>query len=338
MLAEIAAGEDSTRQFKRDIRNAQSLAAEIAAFSNGDGGTIFIGVADDGAPVGLETADVGRVNQLISNAASHLVRSPVTVTTANVLLENGRVVIALTVPRGLDKPYFDNSGVIWLKSGADKRRVNSKEELRRLFQVTDQFHADELPTRATGRDLDLLRLRGFLRDAYERDLPDSDDEMTTLLRNLNLALPSGQLNLAGLLLLGEAPQRYQPQFVLKAVSYPGTEVHPTSYLDSEDFEGPLPAIFEGAMAFVVRNLHRVQGTGGVNAPGRLEIPRIVFEELLVNALVHRDYLVSAPIRLFLYDDRIEIISPGHLPNNLTVESIRAGVEVRAIFSRCPSIL
>ena len=209
MLTEIAAGEDSTRQFKRDIRNAQSLAAEIAAFSNGDGGTIFIGVADDGAPVGLETVDVGRVNQLISNAASHLVRSPVTVTTANVLLENGRVVIALTVPRGLDKPYFDNSGVIWLKSGADKRRVNSKEELRRLFQVTDQFHADELPTRATGRDLDLLRLRGFLRDAYERDLPDSDDEMTTLLRNLNLALPSGQLNLAGLLLLGEAPQRIE---------------------------------------------------------------------------------------------------------------------------------
>ena len=170
-------------------------------------------------------------------------------------------------------------------------------------------------------------MRGFLRDAYERDPPDSDDEMTTLLRNLNLALPSGQLNLAGLLLLGDAPQRYLPQFVLKAVSYPGTEVHPTTYLDSEDFEGPLPAIFDGAMAFVVRNLHRVQGTGGVNAPGRLEIPRIVFEELLVNALVHRDYLVSAPIRLFLYDDRIEIISPGHLPNNLTVESIRAGIAI-----------
>jgi ATP-dependent DNA helicase RecG len=325
LLKEIAAGEDSTRQFKREIRNAPSLAAEIAAFSNAAGGTIFIGVSDDGKVVGLETADVGPVNQLISNAASHLVRSPVTVTTENVLLENGRVVILLTVPPGLDKPYFDNNGVIWLKSGADKRRVNSKEELRRLFQVTDQFYADELPTRATIRDLDILRLRGFLRDAYDRDLPVNDDELTTLMKNLNLVLPDGQLNLAGLLLLGEAPQRYQPQFVLKAVSYPGTDVHPTTYLDSEDFEGPLPAIFDGALAFVVRNLHRVQGTGGVNAPGRLEIPRIVFEELLVNALVHRDYLVSAPIRLFLYDDRIEITSPGHLPNNLTVESIRAGI-------------
>jgi ATP-dependent DNA helicase RecG len=325
MLHKIAAGEDSTRQFKRDIRNAPSLAAEIAAFANAAGGTIFIGVTDDGRAEGLESADVGRVNQLISNAASHLVRSPVTVTTENVVIENGRVVIVLTVPQGLDKPYFDNNGVIWLKTGADKRRVNTKEELRRFFQVTEHFYADELPTRGTIRDLDMLRLRDFLLGAYDRNLPENDEELTTLLRNLNLALASGQLNLAGLLLLGRAPQRYQPQFTLKAVSFPGEDIHPTTYLDSEDFEGPLPAIFEGAMAFVVRNLHKVQGSGGVNAPGRPEIPRIVFEELIVNALVHRDYLVSAPIRLFLYDDRVEITSPGHLPNNLTVESIRAGI-------------
>jgi ATP-dependent DNA helicase RecG len=83
-------------------------------------------------------------------------------------------------------------------------------------------------------------------------------------------------------------------------------------------------IFEDSLAFVMRNLHKVQAGRGVNAPGTPEIPPTVFEELLVNALVHRDYLVSAPIRLFIFDDRIEIISPGHLPNNLTVAKIRAG--------------
>ena len=74
----------------------------------------------------------------------------------------------------------------------------------------------------------------------------------------------------------------------------------------------------------MRNLHKVQAGRGVNAPGQPEIPESVFEELLVNALVHRDYLVSAPVRLFIFDNRIEIISPGHLPNNLTVEKIRTG--------------
>jgi ATP-dependent DNA helicase RecG len=100
--------------------------------------------------------------------------------------------------------------------------------------------------------------------------------------------------------------------------------HATQYLDTEDFEGPLRKLFENSMAFVLRNLHKVQAGRGVNAPGTPEIPVEVFEELLVNALVHRDYLVSAPIRLFVFDDRIEIISPGHLPNNLTVEKIRRG--------------
>ena len=132
------------------------------------------------------------------------------------------------------------------------------------------------------------------------------------------------MNLAGVLLFAEQPEWIVPQFVVKAIRYPGNKIHVTDYLDTEDYSGPLPKIFEGALAFVMRNLHKVQAGRGVNAPGLPEIPEAVFEELLVNALAHRDYLVSAPIRLFVFDDRIEIISPGHLPNNLTVEKIRTG--------------
>lgn len=141
---------------------------------------------------------------------------------------------------------------------------------------------------------------------------------------MNLATEEGKLNLGGLLLFGERPERIKPQFVLKAIRYPGNEIHETDYLDTEDFAGPLPKIFEQALGFVMRNLHKVQAGRGVNAPGTPEIPQSVFEELLVNALVHRDYLVSAPVRLFVFDNRIEIVSPGHLPNHLTLEKIRTG--------------
>ncbi|MEX2607938.1 MAG: RNA-binding domain-containing protein [Kiritimatiellia bacterium] len=140
----IRSGEDSGTQFKTDVRNAQSLASEMAAFSNSRGGEILIGVTDTGVALGLETEDVHRINQLISNAASQLVRSPLNVHTENLLLENDRVVIVVTIEEGRDKPYFDKNGVIWLKNGADKRRVNSKEELRRIFQSVDLLHADEL--------------------------------------------------------------------------------------------------------------------------------------------------------------------------------------------------
>jgi len=114
----------------------------------------------------------------------------------------------------------------------------------------------------------------------------------------------------------------------KLEAYPGTEVTADRYLDHEDFEGPLSAIFDGALAFVLRNLAKVQGPGkSVNLPGRPVVPRIVFEELLVNSLMHRDYFIQAPVRLFVLDDRVEIISPGNLPNHLTVEKIRAGNSV-----------
>ena len=138
----VARGEDSSHQFKVDVRNVDSLASEMAAFANTNGGAILIGVADDGSVPGLSREDVTRINQLVSNAASQHVRSPLTVQSENIALENSRLVIVLNVPKGIDKPYFDKNGVIWLKSGADKRRVNSKEELRRLFQISNQFHAE----------------------------------------------------------------------------------------------------------------------------------------------------------------------------------------------------
>ena len=252
-LAQIALGEDSTRQFKADVKNAESLASEMAAFANTNGGTIFIGVADDCSTPGLSPQDVARINQLISNGASQLVRSPLAVQSENVALENGRIVIVLTVPKGIDKPYFDKNGVIWLKAGADKRRVNSKEELRRLFQFTNQFHADELPTKAGIDKLDKLRFRDFLRDVHKQDYPDSPDALTRLLQNMNLATDDGRLNLAGVLLFAEQPEWIVPQFVVKAIRYPGNKIHVADYLDTEDFSGPLPKLFEGALAFVMRD-------------------------------------------------------------------------------------
>ncbi|MBF0158640.1 MAG: putative DNA binding domain-containing protein [Magnetococcales bacterium] len=321
---QVSLGEDSRRQFKQDITNADALGSEMAAFANSDGGVILLGVADDGSLLGLSRSDVVRVNQLISNAAAQHVRSPVTVQTENIGIDDGRVIVVLTIPRGEDRPYFDRHGVIWLRSGADKRRINSKEELRRLFQSVDQFHADALPTSAPISKIDKLRFRDFLHDVYQQDWPETQQDLLTLLQNMNLATDDGQLNLAGVLLFAERPEQIKPQFVVKAVRYLADVPYTNGYLDTEDIGGALPKVFTEAMAFVMRNLHKVQAGRSVNAPGIPEIPPLVLEELLVNALLHRDYLISAPIRLLVFDHRIEIISPGHLPNHLTVAKIRTG--------------
>jgi len=183
LMTQIELGEDSTRQFKSDVRNSDSLAAEMAAFANSNGGMILIGVAEDGSTPGLAKEDVSRINQMISNVSRQLVSSPFTVLTKKFALENGPIIIVLTVLKGMDKPYFDKNGIIWLKAGADKPRVNSKEELRRLFQISDQFHADELPTKAGIDKLDKLRFCDFLRDVYKQELPESSAKLTKLLQS-----------------------------------------------------------------------------------------------------------------------------------------------------------
>lgn len=324
LQSQIALGEDSKRQFKRNMTNVDALAAEMAAFSNSEGGVIYLGVEDDGKLTGLSLEDVARLNQLISNAASQHIRSPITVQTENIALDNGRLVIALTIPKGLDKPYFDRNGVIWLKTGADKRRVHSKEELRRLFQSADLLHADETPTTAQLDALDRYSFAEFLQKTYSLDLPEQEADLLRLLQNMNLASNHGCLNLAGVLLFSKHPDWIKPAFIVKGVSLPSTVLQDSQYNDSEDINGRLREQFEQSLAFIMRNLHKRQGTQSVNSIGEPEVPRIVFEELLVNALIHRDYFISAPIRVLVFTDRIEIISPGHLPNHLTVEKIKAG--------------
>ncbi len=322
----VSKGEDSKHQFKEDIRNVDSLAAEIVAFSNSRGGVLLIGVSNKGVLSGLSSADVDRMNQIISNAANQHVRSPVTVQTENIAISSDRVVIVLSVPEGIDKPYFDNQGVIWLKSGADKRRVNSKEELRRLFQDVDLLHADEVPTRAGIDVMDWSLFSEFFLKVYSERLTESSEERIRLLDNMNLA-SGNRLNLAGLLLFGQKPQIYKPEFVVKAVSVAGEKIT-DSYMDSEDIGGPLSQVYQKALAFIMRNLRKIQMQKSFNSLGEPEIPQIVFEELLVNALIHRDYFITAPIRIFSYEDRIEIINPGYLPNHLTVEKIVAGNSVQ----------
>jgi len=327
----IGRGEDSRTQLKRNINNPESLAGDLVAFSNSKGGKIIIGINDHGAVIGLSADDIRRINQLLSNTATNLVRPSINPTTENISTAGGQLVMVVTVPEGLSKPYSDNSGVFWVKSGSDKRRVTAREEIQRLLQSADLVHADEVPVGgATTTDIDSHHFQEFFERQYaeplEKALERDGISLVQLLQNLGLARDN-TLNLAGLLLFGRDPQRHRPEFVVKAVSFVGNDPAGTQYRDSEDIKGCLRDLHKSMMSFLTRNLRRIQGDKGINTEGNLEIPVAALEELVVNMLLHRDYFISAPWRIFVFDNRIELISPGSLPNNLTVENIRNGVSV-----------
>lgn len=327
----IARGEDSRTQFKQDVRNPESLAGDLVAFSNSKGGKIIIGVSDQGVVVGLSAEDIRRINQLLSNTAANLVRPSINPTTENIETAAGQLVIVVSVREGLSKPYSDNNGVFWVKSGSDKRRVTSREEIQRLLQSADLVHADEVPVEGTTvGDMDADHVREFFEKQYgdplDRVLERDGIPLAQLLHNLGLARDNS-LNLAGLMLFGRHPQRHRPAFVVKAVSFVGNDPAGSKYRDSEDIPGCLRDLHKGMMSFLTRNLRRIQGNKGINTEGDLEVPVAALEELVVNMLLHRDYFISAPWRIFVFDSRIELISPGSLPNNLTIENIRNGVSL-----------
>ncbi|NHB62692.1 RNA-binding domain-containing protein [Photorhabdus sp. RW14-46] len=324
LLAIIARDEDSRHQFKADVNNASSLGAEMVAFSNGTGGLILIGVNNgDGSRSGLTREDIGRINQVIANAATNNVRPPINPVTENIQLPDG-LVIAVHIEQGISKPYMDTQGYVWVKNGSDKRRVTAREELQRMFQEAALIHADETPVSGTSvADIDQEFFDSFFEGEYGERVEEQGISRSQLLENMNLA-KNGQLNICGTLLFASRPQIRLPVFIVKAVTFPGVDIEDEHYIDSQDINGKLSDVFQKVLGFVLANIRHIQNKQSFNSLGEPEIPRIVLEELISNALIHRDYFVSAPVKVLVFADRIEIISPGHLPNNLTIENIKMG--------------
>jgi len=323
LLQILARGEDSQHQFKRDFTNADALAAELAALANGLGGQILIGVADDGQLTGLTSQDIGRINQLLSNAASQHVRPPLSPRSQNLKTAQGLVLVVDVLP-GINKPYLDLQGRVWVKNGADKRHVTAREEMQRMFQAGGLVQADQVPVRNTAwADIDERAFARYVERRFKQSQDQNALPLPSVFENLQLAI-DGVPNLAGMLLFGKYPERHLHVCMIAAVCFPGTKLSDNRYLDSENIQGTLEEQFQRGMGFIKRNLHHVQGDQGFNSLGLLEIPEEAFIELLVNALVHRDFFTNATIRLFVFADRVEIISPGHLPDSLTHEQILAG--------------
>lgn len=221
-----------------------------------------------------------------------------------------------------DKPYADLQSRIWVKSGADKRHVTSREEIQRMFLNAGLIQADTLPIpESSVADLDDKAFQAYYQKRFGHPCPPEERKHSLISMGL---MKDRHLTVAGALLFATQPQRWLPVCMVKAVAFYGNFIGDTQYQDSEDIYGTLSEQFQRSFAFIKRNLHHVQNGRGFNTLGELEIPPEAIEELLVNALMHRDYFDSASIRILVFRNRIEIISPGHLPGNLSTHDIQQG--------------
>lgn len=327
LLDIINMGETSKVQFKVNLFSPDQLAAEMVAMSNSLGGMILIGVKDKtGEITGLDYDKLQEYNNQIGNIATNKVIPNIYVTSEVVSVDNkgSKKVLIIHIREGINKPYKDNNLSVWVKQGSDKRRVTDNLEMLRLFQSSGNLSADEMEVYGSSiKDIDKDKFEQYFKKEFQQTIKEKNLDFEKALK-IKKAIRKDQLTLAGLLFFGKEPQHYRQAFCIKAVSFWGNSIGGNEYKDSRDIVGTIPDMFYEGIRFFNVNLKHTQQDQNFNSPGILEISKIALEELLQNALLHRDYFKNSPIRLMIFDNRIEIISPGKLPNNLTVEEIKYG--------------
>lgn len=344
LMERIRNGEDSTLEFKRaDVRNDE-VAKELVAFLNLEGGIVLLGVEDDGTVSGTTRS---HLEEWISDLCRVKIEPPVIpVLSWTKDAEPGRHVLAVRVSLGPNKPYarvHNNRKTYYIRVGKTTREA-SREELERMFQASGRLHYGLKPV--PGADfgaLDLRRLKDYFVRVTNGAVPKDDDVLgwETLLRNLDLmtTAAAGQhvATVDGLLLFGRVPGRFLPQSGVRAVCYPGVEPDYATRAD-EDLRGVLTplgtadgsigesGLVDRAWDFVRRNTQPAARLEGLRRVDRWDVPENVVREAVVNALVHRDYSIAGTdVMLAIYADRIEIESPGRLPNTVTVEGMKSGL-------------
>ncbi len=341
----IAGGENSRVEFKRDDVRPAALASEIGALLNHEGGCVLLGVEDDGSVTGLSRESHRAEEWAMQTARDHL-QPPVIPSWEVAEWSAGTQVGIVSVPSSApDKPYKVRQGNTWVtkvRVGTTTRDA-SREEEQRLYQRSGGLRYGIKPVLGTSPlDLDSRRLLDYFgRVRGDSEVPEPDSpQWFALLRNLELAVEIDGATYAtvdGMLLFGPQAGRFVPQSGVRAICYPGSVPDYAARAD-EDIRGPLvplgganDIIYEIGLAdrawdFVRRNTEVTAHLEGARRVDRWDYPEAAVREVVVNALVHRDYSIAGTdVLLAIFDDRLEVRSPGRLPNSVTDEAIKSGV-------------
>jgi ATP-dependent DNA helicase RecG len=348
LLELVSNDENSYVEFKRDDVTARDLAKEIVGFLNHKGGKVLLGVDDDKNIVGIQRDETReRLEDFVMNAVNRWVRPQVLPSYEEVRFEDGRRVGILSVDMGVDKPYFINDvdrELYYVRVGSHTNHAD-RNAIKRMLQASGSLHYEITPVQGTNiSHLDERRIFDYFKlIRRSANLPNWEDtnEWRKILVNTNI-MTTGEtyasaLTFGGLLLFGRDPHQFLKQSGILAVAHRGEEKDYDSlertYLTQSivplhDSQNPSSFLEKGllqtALDFVGRHCSHENLNGAIRLRS-WDYPEEAVREGIANALVHRDYTLSgANIEILVFSDRLEILSPGSLPNTVTVERMKAG--------------
>ena len=350
LLRKIRLGEDTSLELKAVMLRGDrvsdprrdDLADEIACMANTHDGVLVLGVDDKTREIlGIQVDRLEAVERYVFEICNESIRPPVIFRTFRIELPDStgtlQPLLKVEIPRSLF--VHKSPGGYFHRQGSSCREM-PPDVLARLFQQRSQarlIRFDEQPVPDTMfADLDEKLRQRFLGRG-------TADEGTRFKKMKLLAdddVGQTRVTVAGVLMCTAAPEKWLPGAFIQAVSYRGTRQDSNYQLDAKEITGPLDEQVRGALAFVRNNMK----VAARKTPGRVEIPqfsmRAVFEAI-VNAVAHRDYSIhGSKVRLFMFDDRLAIYSPGPLPNTVTIDAIALRQSTRnelltTLLAKCP---
>ena len=335
-------GEDSKWEFKQfEFRgneannlNKNDLADELGAFANADGGTLLCGVSDDGTIQGLTIEQMMSLDELLVEVCTDLLDPPLRIEVHHRKLDD-KAFLVVSIPRG-EIPHVCN-GRAFIRIASSKRQLSNEETLR--------FTQNRTPNLFLPFDRQIVPNTGFRtlkEDLWEPLLstPATANPKQGLLNLRLLATDEAGIDratVAGILLCTPSPHDLFPHVSISATHYRGIDLA-SGQIDAQEITGPLPLQIADAIRFVVKNM-RVSARKTPAREDLFEYSTEAIFEAIVNAVVHRDYSVSSRrIRISMFRDRLEIDTPGQLPNGLTIEGMTTSHATRneviaSVFSR-----
>ena len=319
-------GEDTYREFKYVKFNGDTPAGpqqtnwvnEIIAFANTRGGTILFGATNDGKIQDMSQQQLKKLSEILTNKSNDDIEPAIRITTSNHVFSDGRRLLSVEVTEG--ESVHQGPGGAYIRSGSSIRKMPTDEA---LSLTEKRRHArfrwfDQQPVPETGfQTLDKSLWKPLLssRSASGPELG---------LKNMQLLAKDehGQMRatVAGILVCSKTPKQWLPHACIRAAHYRGNDQE-SDQLSAKTFDGPVHSQIVEALSFVHLNMQ----VAARKEPGRIDMPQYSMNaifEAIVNAVVHRDYSIKeSHIRLWMFEDRLEIYSPGVLPGNLTIESM-----------------
>ena len=339
----IADGENAKIEFKRDDRNLlpEHLAREIAAFANMNGGMIVVGVEDDGAVSGVTRNNLQA--WLMDTVIGRFI-DPQIVPDYDEFVLNGKPIAIVTVPAGSAKPYAvrqQERTDYYIRLGDTVQRAG-REQMARLFQSGGLVSVEKMPVQGSSlADLDMRRLEDYFLNVLG-EVAVADWQRTLLNRELLIAdewrAEVCNCSYAGIVLFAREPRRRMPQAGIRLLVFPGTDMDYDANLDEvldlpfvglkerrqrEFIEQSLPS---RVLSYLQPHISK-ERLEGMQRRRHWDYPTEVIRELLVNAFAHRDWTRQTDVQLTVFADRLEVHSPGSLPNGVTVAKAKEGLRV-----------